>query len=249
MGTMTGQFMCCLHAYTVRLPYPRMPNNIQISSYLYGLSGVPNTVKIPAEVWIETAKEALVDDGLEGVKIDRLAKKLGVTRGGFYHHFEGRSDLLDRLIDHWAGSNDFIPRVTGIDTPHQAVDALHQMADTLIAEQRFLPAFDLAVREWARIDPRIEKTVRKVDKARIARLTRIFSALGYAAEEAVIRARVFYFHQIGFYRLGHHRRQSKAERRRNTPIYLKIVCGPRYDAALTALEPPEKYRSRLAAGQ
>lgn len=210
-----------------------MPNNIQISSYLYGLSGVPNTVKIPAEVWIETAKEALVDDGLEGVKIDRLAKKLGVTRGGFYHHFEGRSDLLGRLIDHWAGSNDFIPRVTGIDTPRQAIDALHQMADTLIAEKRFLPAFDLAVREWARIDPRIEKIVIKVDEARIARLTRIFSALGYAAEEAVIRARVFYFHQIGFYRLGHHRRQSKAERRRNAPIYLKIVCGPRYDAAIS----------------
>ena len=210
-----------------------MANNIQISSHLYGLSDVPNTVKIPAEVWIETAKKALVDDGLEGVKIDRLAKKLGVTRGGFYHHFDGRSDLLGRLIDHWTASNDFIPSVTDVDTPDQAIDALHQMADTLVAEKRFLPAFDLAVREWARIDPRIEKIVMKVDEARITRLTRIFSALGYASEEAVIRARVFYFHQIGFYSLGYHRRQSKAERRRNAPIYLKIVCGPHYDTAVS----------------
>ena len=48
---------------------------------------MPNVVKTPAETWVDCARTALIADGLEGVKVDRLAKSLGVTRGGFYHHF------------------------------------------------------------------------------------------------------------------------------------------------------------------
>nr|WP_070959347.1 TetR/AcrR family transcriptional regulator [Hyphomonas sp. Mor2] len=198
---------------------------------------MPNTVKVSAEQWIEVAKAALVEEGLPGVKVDRLAKKLGVTRGGFYHNFSGQRDLLDKLIDHWGVNNEFVPSSVQAKTPGEALKALEELTAYLIQETTFSPAFELAVREWARVDKSVRKTVDKVDKVRLRRLTKLFSALGCDKAEAPIRARVFYFHQLGFYSLGYHERMSMRERAKDASTYLKILCGKRFlEAAESEME-------------
>jgi len=35
------------------------------------------------------------------VKIERLAKALGISRRGFYWHFKNRQDLLEGILDYW----------------------------------------------------------------------------------------------------------------------------------------------------
>jgi len=189
---------------------------------------MPNIVKVSREMWLETAKQALIKDGLHGVKIDRLAKTLGVTRGGFYHHFNNHKDLLERLLDHWSITNNFTPTEGNVTNPAEALHALKTMMMNLVREKDFSPAFEMAVREWARINPHTNLVVDKVDQERIEKMTDLFLALGCNSEEAPIRARVLYFHQIGYYSLGYHRRYSKEERLLDAPIYLKILCGQRY---------------------
>lgn len=65
--------------------------------------------KVPAETWLATARDVLVEEGIAAVKVDRLAGRLGVTRGGFYHHFRDRADLLERLLAHWEAEARFVP--------------------------------------------------------------------------------------------------------------------------------------------
>lgn len=187
-----------------------------------------NKIKVTPEGWLAAARDALIADGIAGVKVDRLAKTLGVTRGGFYHYFKDQQDLLTRLLESWEQSNDFLPDTDDVSSPAEALRAIEELSNRLISERDFSPSFDLAVREWARIDSKIRRTVDRVDEKRIASLTTLFSTLGCDDEEAPIRARVFYFHQIGFYALGYHTRQSKAERQKNAPVYLRILCGRRY---------------------
>jgi hypothetical protein len=79
------------------------------------------------------------------------------------------------------------------------------------------------VREWARSDQRAAWAVERMDRERMAVLKRFFDALGYEEEEAQIRARVFYYHQIGYYAIGV--RQSTADRRRKAKLYIEILCG------------------------
>src|SRR3982074_2670570 len=57
------------------------------------------------EDWIAAARTELIAGGVNAVKIGRLAKRLRVTRGGFYWHFTSRADLLDELIQSWEISN------------------------------------------------------------------------------------------------------------------------------------------------
>jgi AcrR family transcriptional regulator len=54
--------------------------------------------KQPKEVRIETILDAAVEEfllkGYDGASIDGIAKRAGVSKGGFYHHFSNKEVLL-----------------------------------------------------------------------------------------------------------------------------------------------------------
>ena len=66
-------------------------------------------VKVSERQWVEIARQALIEEGIGGVRVDRLAKRLDVTRGGFYHNFEDREQLLDALLHLWEDECRFLP--------------------------------------------------------------------------------------------------------------------------------------------
>jgi AcrR family transcriptional regulator len=179
--------------------------------------------KVPAERWLATAKQVLISDGIDAVKIDRLARQLAVSRGGFYHHFLDRNHLLERLLEFWSTSVVFMPESAGSRTRDAAVQALFDLVRRLIDEDGYDPAFDMAVRAWSHSDKRTAAAVKRSDTHRIALLNELFVSLGCPVEDASIRARVFYFHQIGFYATGI--QQSRSVRRREAGTYLRILCG------------------------
>jgi AcrR family transcriptional regulator len=57
------------------------------------------------EDWVNTSRKALIKEGIDQVKVERLAKQLNVTRGSFYWHFRSRAELLTALLDHWEATN------------------------------------------------------------------------------------------------------------------------------------------------
>ena len=62
--------------------------------------------RTPRHWWIEEGLRALAAGGPDAVRIDPLAKALGVTRGGFYWHFEDRGALLEEMLDTWERTRD-----------------------------------------------------------------------------------------------------------------------------------------------
>ena len=192
--------------------------------------------KIPAEGWLAAARLALITEGIEAVKIDRLARQLGVSRGGFYYHFVDREDLLGRLIDLWKSTVVFVADRPAPKTPREGLIAIESLVERLLREEGYDPSFDLAVRAWAKSYPPAEKAVRHADDHRVAVLTIIFAALGCGPDEAAIRARVFYYHQIGYYFIDLH--EDPDERRDRIKTYLEILCGENHLAAARARAVP-----------
>lgn len=172
--------------------------------------------------WIGAAREALIEGGLGAVKVDRLAKRLGVTRGGFYWRFANPSALLEALLADWRETNSaaFLAAVAGPGTPRQRFDALMRV---WIEEDGYSPAYDTAIRELGRVDPKVARAVAEVDETRIAALERLFAEAGYKPREALVRARVTYFHQVGYYAMG----VQEARERRWTlsATYRQVLTG------------------------
>lgn len=194
------------------------------------------TPKNTASDWIDAGRRMLVDEGIAKLKVDRLASRLGVSRGGFYHHFSNRDEFLDQLVGHWEATCRFLPEVPPPTRPAEAIAWFDGAITRLIGSDGYDYHFDFAMREWARADTRIAWAIERTDRERIETLQKFFEAIGYGGEQAATRARVFYYHQIGYYAIGV--RQSIPERRRNAEHYINILCGEQAlvaaRAALTA---------------
>jgi AcrR family transcriptional regulator len=203
---------------------------------------VGRTPKNTVQDWIEAAKRMLIDEGIAGLKVDRLANRLGVTRGGFYHNFKDRDEFFELVIRYWEETCRFLPKDPPPGKPAEAVEWLDRTIGRLIESDGYDYHFDLAVREWARADKRAEWAVERADRERLNLLQKFFEAIGYDSKHAAIRARVFYYHQIGYYAIGV--LQSLSERRDNARLYIDIICG---EATLAAARASTKNRKARAS--
>src|SRR5262245_52997528 len=56
---------------------------------------------LTASDWAEAALQLIAEQGLSALTVATLATRLGVTKGSFYWHFPGRSELLAAALARW----------------------------------------------------------------------------------------------------------------------------------------------------
>jgi AcrR family transcriptional regulator len=173
--------------------------------------------------WLDAARAILIRDGIAGVKVDRIARKLKATRGGFYWFFDSHRQLLDALLADWEERNTQGFKAVLRESGHNGMAEFQALVDIWINEQRYSPAWDAAVRDWARTSIKVANAVRRTDDIRIDLLRQVFLDMGCTAEEAFVRARICYFHQVGYYALGV--KESREERLRLMPLYTRVLTG------------------------
>jgi AcrR family transcriptional regulator len=143
-------------------------------------------IRTPRSGWIEQGLRALAAGGPDAVRIEVLAQALGVTRGGFYWHFDDRRALLEEMLDTWerASIDEVIERVEG-----EGGDARARLRrlSALASSNDELLAIDLAVRDWSRREQTVADRLRRVDNRRMEYLRSLFGA--FCADEDDIEAR------------------------------------------------------------
>lgn len=172
---------------------------------------------------MDAARNALIREGIAGVKVGKIARRLKVTRGGFYWFFDSHKQLLDELLLDWERRNtagfESVLRESG----RNGMAEFQLLVDVWLNEKDYSPAWDAAVRDWARVSGKVANAVRRTDDARIEILKQVFLDMGCKDEEAFVRARICYFHQVGYYALGV--RESREERLRLMPLYTRVLTG------------------------
>lgn len=121
--------------------------------------------RTPRASWIDTGLQALATGGPEAVRIEVLAKDLGVTKGGFYGFFADRNDLLHAMLDTWEqrAAADVLAQLE-----YEAGDPISRALrarDLTFASDLF--PIELAIREWSRRDPDVAQRLHRVDRQRI----------------------------------------------------------------------------------
>lgn len=181
------------------------------------------STKSTKEDWLKLAIRTLIVDGIDQVKVQLLAKALGVSRSSFYWFFKDIQDLQDQLLDYWLSKNTG-PIIERAMRPAASVNrAVCNVFECWVDGDLFEPDLDVAVRYWGRHDGRVRSVVDEADKQRVDALKRMFIRYGFPEEEAYTRARVLYYAQIGHYTLGI--RESFAERMAAAPSYFRTYTG------------------------
>lgn len=143
--------------------------------------------------WIEAGFRELARSGVEGVRVEVLAKNLGVTKGGFYRRFKDRAALLEGMLQTWrAGRIAAIEQQTSLDgaNARERLRALIQLYSERMNTEGM--AVELAIRQWARSDETAAVAVASVDAARLKNVGQLYRATGLAPEEADAQAFLFY---------------------------------------------------------
>jgi AcrR family transcriptional regulator len=145
------------------------------------------------DAWIDSGLKEIGRGGVEQVRVEVLAKRLGVTKGGFYRRFKDRRALLDALLERWsAGRIAAIEEQTGLGDAG-AVDRLKSLIR--LYSERINPegmAIELAIRQWARSDRGAAAAVARVDAARLESVARLYRMTGLSGQAARARAVLFY---------------------------------------------------------
>ncbi|NEY89511.1 TetR/AcrR family transcriptional regulator [Tabrizicola oligotrophica] len=157
--------------------------------------------KSTREDWLQLALETLIRDGIDRVKVQIMAKQLNVSRSSFYWFFKSPQDLNDQMLDYWLTKNTG-PIIQRALRPAQTItEAILNVFECWANADLFDPRLDIAVRLWARRDANVLAVVTGADQQRLDALTGMFTRHGFPADEALVRARVLYFTQVGQYTL------------------------------------------------
>jgi AcrR family transcriptional regulator len=154
------------------------------------------TTRTPRDRWIEEGLRALAAGGPDAVRVEALAKKLGVTKGGFYGSFADRDALLEAMLDAWERDSidEVIDRVEreGGDPGTK----IRRAGVLTFSSDRLLP-IDLAIRDWARHDEAVAERLRRVDNRRMALLRELIGTFCSDADEVEARSLLAFCVAIG----------------------------------------------------
>jgi AcrR family transcriptional regulator len=130
--------------------------------------------------WIRAAFARLSTEGIESVRIELLARDLGVSKGSFYWHFQDREELLAKMLDRWE-SDEIEWLDATVVTPGAAArwaQFIEHCADPGRAR------VEAALRAWARRDERVASRISSIEKKRTKHIASVLRDIGFTPELA-----------------------------------------------------------------
>jgi AcrR family transcriptional regulator len=167
--------------------------------------------RLSVDEWVDAGIELLADEGLAAVKIDRLCKQLGVTKGSFYWHFSDLAAFLAALADRWGELRDARRAAFAELAELPPRERIATMMELLLDPDEW--ALERAVREWARTDESVRERVNRSDRWVFVEVRKALLELGFDKDDADIRARGLFFTGVGFIHAAEPRQRGGQKQR------------------------------------
>ena len=158
----------------------------------------PPRPQLDRAAWTQAALDTLADEGVTGIRVEVLAKRLHVTKGSFYWHFKDRQDLLAGVLETWKdGRIRDIIKQTRPEPGKEEAQIVHVIDVYSASRNKKGILIELAMREWARRDAQAAATVEEVDAWRLRCARELFLAIGLPLHEASTRSMLLYAYVFG----------------------------------------------------
>lgn len=172
--------------------------------------------------WLEAGYRALIEGGVDAVKILPLARQLNLSRTSFYWFFHDREALLAALLEGWEDRTSRpLIRAAGQYAETVAEAMLNVLSCFLSSE--FDARLEFAVRSWALQNADVAARIEAADSARLSALRDMLARWGHAEMEADVRARTIYLVQIGY--ISMQANETIQTRLHRIPTYVEIYTG------------------------
>jgi AcrR family transcriptional regulator len=138
--------------------------------------------------------EILAEDGYGGLNLATVCRRVGVTSGSFYHHFDSWQDFARQFVEHWR--EEHTVRLVQL---ARAEEDPAERVELLLRYGVLLPhAAEAAIRTWSGIDPVVAAVQKSVDDERLDICTEALGALMDDPDEASDVALTALYLLVGF---------------------------------------------------
>lgn len=175
------------------------------------------------DLWLSAAYDALLEGGIDAVKILPLARKLNLSRASFYWFFQDREQLLAALLKQWRDKNtgNLVARANAY--ADSLAEAVLNISDCWFDKTLFDSKLEFAIRSWALQSDEIRAEVQEADRLRLEALSGMFSRFGLRPHSADVRARTVYLVQIGY--ISMQTEEDICLRTSRMPEYVEVYTG------------------------
>lgn len=147
--------------------------------------------KVSKENWIKKGLLVVKRNGSSLLTIDEIAKRLKVTKGSFYHHFENIDEFEYEVANYW--STELIENMGDVNTKNIG-DSLKRFYDAVNVKE------ETKFRNWSESSEFASEALKSLDLKRIEFLTELYETK-YDKKEAKAKSYLEYGAFIGVQQL------------------------------------------------
>lgn len=165
----------------------------------------------------------MASKGVAGLKVEVLARELGVSKGSFYWHFKNRQELLEGILQRWENETNWvIAESQKAATPKESLVKLFTLTEEMCSQ----PDPEAAIFLWANHNPMIQERVRIVENKRVEWVTKLLQNYGFSPLEARHKAEVGYFALMGFWERSERDRKFDLSMQEFNKFLLALLLSP-----------------------
>jgi AcrR family transcriptional regulator len=143
--------------------------------------------------WIKVGCEILVESGADGLTIEALTGRLGVTKGSFYHHFKSYEGFKRAFLDSYEQQGTLYI----IEAAERRKDTRAKFEVILRATLHDPPDVEVALRAWALRDPLVAEYQGRIDTRRLGYVLELCRALVPDSTQAQRMAQMIFAVYLG----------------------------------------------------
>ncbi len=159
------------------------------------------------EDWIKLGYKLFSENGIAGIVIEKMSKKLKCNKSSFYWYFKTKKYFIHEIVKFWVETEtENIIRLTNqSETAKKKIDTLI----TITYKKSPYLDFMTYLKRYAIKEKKIQKTIDTIDSQRIKYVKDLLIELGLTDKDAGIKASVFYKHLIGYHEMIRYKKQNK----------------------------------------
>lgn len=159
---------------------------------------------LSADDWEREALLLIAAKGVQGLAVEPLARRMGITKGSFYWHFKTRDALLEQTLARWEehDSRNLEKALGEIDQPRERLrDFFRRVGKEHLTHEVYQELCAAAGH------PIVSPVLQRVTRRRMAYISAAFRELGMKARASENQAMLAYSAYLGFLQL---QRQGQA---------------------------------------
>jgi len=157
--------------------------------------------------WIKLGYSLFSKEGIKGINIEKMAKKLACNKSSFYWYFKTKAIFIDEIVRYWIQNE--TEQVINYTNKGSSINEKIAKFLTIAFKNDPYLEFIFYLKRYAIKNTKYQLIIDDIDERRLNYTTKLFTELGYSKKEATIKASIFYKYLIGYHEMIRHKKQTK----------------------------------------